>query len=274
MFNARQTNHQPIRRFRLAGLIATAAALLATPAIAAPAPATTAGPKPTVAVSPTPAPPTTHSTYYTLDMQPPGTAGPSLFLTATSTGKVMLQPYVSGELRQQWAPVWPTWPRTPDITSSDPFSDFAGAFVSCILGAPSGGCPFHGATGSPRKFVNRMYAMCLTLSVPGEAFYARVKPCGRNATANVPQTFSWGFTDAEVAAGVPAAYTPIAGTRGGKVRCLEGKYDRHLPDTEAQSAPCRSPLPFRQQFRFLEVADVTCTLLPSTTLCGMGAPLQ
>ena len=107
-------------------------------------------------------------------------------------------------------------------------------------------CVFSTTTvGSPRKYVNRMHAMCLTFNPSGavttSVIIARCAPSGTDAKR---QLFIWQFTDATVAkSGLPREYTTITGTRTDReVRCLDSAGASDAPGTNAAALNCtRTP---------------------------------
>ncbi|MEH3054498.1 MAG: hypothetical protein PGN13_10915 [Patulibacter minatonensis] len=223
----------------------------------------------------------TTTTWYSLDQKPATTSSPAQFLTATSTGQVVLKGYQSGEWRQQWAPVYPEWPASPTITASSPFSDFFGALKDCIVNL---GCPFTGGSpyGSPRKYVNRMYAMCLTFQPTGSiTTRVVVSRCGGTSVASKRQLFQVAFADKTVAkSGIPRTYTDVFGTRADdQGRCLDSAGGSSQPGTNAAALICGPGSPvgtsaWSQQFRFLQSGSATCKQNYPGTLCGLGAPVQ
>lgn len=220
----------------------------------------------------------TTTKWYSIDQQPATASSPAQFLTATSTGQVTLDRYQSGEWRQQWTPVYPEWPTSPSITSSSPISDFFETIAECITNL---GCPFTAhAGGSPRKYVNRMYAMCLTFKPTGSVTTkVAVSKCGRDGNDLKRQLLTWDFADKVVAkSGIPRSYTPLFGTRADdQGRCLDAAGGSNLPGTNAAALPClayNAPQHWRQSFRFLESGSATCRQNYPGTLCGLGAPVQ
>ena len=220
----------------------------------------------------------TTTTWYSIDQQPATASSPAQFLTATSTGQVTLDRYKSGEWRQQWTPVYPEWPTSPAITASSPINDFFEAFADCIVNV---GCGFTGhAGGSPRKYVNRMYAMCLTIKPIGTVTTrVQVSKCGPSGNAIKGQLYTWYFADKEVAkSGIPRRYTAIFGTRGDEGRCLDSAGGGNFAGVNAAALPCAGGAPadqqWRQQFRFLESGSASCKRYYPGTLCGLGAPVQ
>lgn len=224
----------------------------------------------------------THTKYFSIDVAPQTTSSPALFVTATSTGQIQLKRYASGEWRQQWTPVYPEWPTSPTVTGSSPvfeaIGDFFETFADCVV---ERGCPFSAPgplRGSPRKFVNRMYAMCMTFTPTGSVTTkVSITKCKADGTAMQGQVFVWKFTDKQTAKRqIPREYTPIFGHRGDQGRCLDIAGGSAVDGTNAAALPCDyAPAnAWRQSFRFLETADITCKQYYPGTLCGLGAPVQ
>ncbi len=220
----------------------------------------------------------TTTKWYSINQQPAGASSPQQFLTATSTGQVTLTSYQSGEWRQQWRPVYPEWPMSPTITSNSPLKDFFSTIADCVVNL---GCPFTGrAGGQPRKYVNRMYARCMSFKPTGSVTTKVViESCGGSGMVLKRQVFSWQFSESEVAArGIPQDYTPIHGMRGGsESRCLDSTGGSNAPGTNAAALACggsAASQPWRQQFRFLNSDSQTCKQFYPGTLCGLGAPVS
>lgn len=221
----------------------------------------------------------TTTTWYSIDQHPANDSSSAQFLTATSTGQVTLDRYQSGEMRQQWAPVYPEWPTSPTITASSPITDFFEAMGECIR---NWGCPFSvNLGGSPRKFVNRMYAMCLTIQPLGSATSrVIVSKCSGTGSASKRQVFTWEFPDKTVAkSGIPRDYTKLFGTRADQQgRCLDSAGGSSQPGTNAAALDCfSSPTgtqSWSQEFRLLQSGSATCRRYYPGTLCGLGAPVQ
>lgn len=219
----------------------------------------------------------TTTKWHSIDQQPASAASPAQFLTATANGQVTLDRYRSGEWRQQWTPVYPEWPESPSITSNSPIADFFETFAACIT---EWGCPFSGsASRSPRKYVNRMYAACLTFRPTGTVTTrVIVSRCGRTSTPKElkSQVFTLNFSDYELRNGIPRNPTQIFGTRGNDGRCLDSAGGGNAPGVNAAALDCGTPpnQAWRQQFRFLESGSATCRRNYPGTLCGLGAPVQ
>ncbi|MBJ7472009.1 MAG: hypothetical protein JHD16_11940 [Solirubrobacteraceae bacterium] len=219
----------------------------------------------------------TTTKWYSIDQQPASAASPAQFLTATGNGQVTLDRYKSGEWRQQWAPTYPEWPSSPTITSNSPFADFFEAFAECIV---EWGCPFSGNasnSGSPRKYVNRMYARCLTFKPTGSVTTrVIVSRCAPDGTDLKGQVFTLEFPDETMRPSIPRAYTEIFGTRGNDGRCLDSAGGAAAPGTNAAALDCGMPpaQQWRQEFRFLQSASATCRRNYPGTLCGLGAPVR
>ncbi len=221
----------------------------------------------------------TTTTWYSIDQQPATASSPAQFLTATSTGQLTLDRYKSGELRQQWTPVYPEWPASPAITSNSPLADFFETVADCVV---NWGCPFSGHAGGgqgyPRKFVNRMYGLCVGF-VPTGSVTTRVsaEKCSRGGSVVKRQLLSWDFSNNEVKTGIPRSYTGLFGMRGGtQGRCLDSAGGNNTPGTNAAALICGTPTgqTWRQQFRFLQSGSATCKRNYPGTLCGLGAPVS
>ncbi len=151
--------------------------------------------------------------------------------------------------------------------------------ADCIVNR---GCPFTGhAGGSPRKYVNRMYAMCLTFQPFGSiGTRVVVSRCAGNGDTLKRQVFTWDFADSTVSSqGIPRQYTKIFGMRTDQQgRCLDSAGGSNQPGTNAAALDCFSnptgTQSWSQQFRFLQSGSATCRRNYPGTLCGLGAPVQ
>ena len=172
--------------------------------------------------------------------------------------------------------MYPEWPASPSTSSNNPLGSFIKGF-KCMLTA---NCVFSTTTvGSPRKYVNRMYAMCLTFNPSGadttSVIVARCAPSGTDAKR---QLFIWQFTDATVAkSGLPREYTTITGTRTDReVRCLDSAGANDAPGTNAAALNCTTDPAqrSRQQFKFLQSGSATSKQNYPGTRCGLGVPVR
>jgi hypothetical protein len=207
--------------------------------------------------------------WFTIDIKPATDATPALFLTNTSEG-IKLERYRSGDPTQQWHPTQSDYPRAPRVTGSSPLLDSVLNLLKCVS---QWGCPFtgHGSDYSLRKFVNRASGACLMFKSVGS--YGRAlafaEPCS-GADSDIPQqTWSWRWDDSHLKNGAPPRqeYTPLYGIYRNQGQCLAAVAYTYPNPTGSAMQPNNCVPEWYQQFRFLETAELTCTVYWFWDLC-------
>ncbi|MEA2191034.1 MAG: hypothetical protein QOI73_1155 [Solirubrobacteraceae bacterium] len=222
-----------------------------------------------IGASPASATDMTTTTYYTLNVDQRLPSSPMYFLGTSardhrSKPSIFLERYRSGAETQQWTPVYPDWPRSPQVTGDAPF-----LFCNPFSASDGIGCGFQGhADTAPVKFVNRFTGKCMTaVPVNADGTYSRgtrlvLSTCSAD---NVPrERQSW---KARVGAD---PYTPLSNRSvpSGK-RCLDATNFQSTPGKTIVTVRCLSPEPWNQRFRLLEVDKLTCRAYYPGTRCGL-----
>lgn len=236
--------HRPMPDLKLLPLLTVVAALAATPAHAE----------------------TRTTNWYTIDV-PAGVSDRGAFLTTDTDDGVSLDRYFPGAPHSQWTPVYQQWPGSIPVTGHGPLEGITGCTFS--------GCPFTGAGGTPRKFVNRLTGRCLTFlpTADGRGTTVELRGCTASGRRQKDQLIDWFYTDAEVSgpSGIPQLYTPLAHQRADRqVRCLSMFRPKNRRTVRGIGSRCvQGSTAIHQRFRFLRVAQVTCDIGVTTNICGL-----
>jgi hypothetical protein len=246
---------------------------------------------------------TTTTPWYTIDVRPGSAASPHFFLAVHSRfddSPIELTHYLSesapapGQYSawadQQWTPVIPDYPATPDVTGGSAISDFLSemydAFTCRTVAAsqtnPAATCGFHGRNYSPPvKFVNRGSGRCLSVfnwTRNGQGTTVVASRCRRNQSR---QTWRFSYPYPVTNHGVSNAaedYGDFSQTRSqnpGVRFCIDvGKGNAHdhrrAKGDHLQMWQCTSRfLHGNQEFRFLQVSEATCTTRLAQGVCGL-----
>ena len=103
-------------------------------------------------------------------------------------------------------------------------------------------------------------------------FKAALMPCATSGSALLSQVFEWGFTEREtLRGGLPQRTTQLVQTPSGQARCVNATNDTlYAPIVDNQCVPSASPIAWRQSFRWLQSASVTCSGSDAKmSVCGL-----
>ena len=201
--------------------------------------------------------------WFSIDIQPATDSTPTLYLTSTSEG-LKLDRYRSGDPTQQWTATQIDYPWAPRVEGHGPLE----GITNCTWH----GCPFKGHSGGLYKYVNRASGACLAFALVGSVGRAVLQRCS-GADNDIPaQTWMWMWGDGNLINGAPprGEFSPLVSRFRNQNQCLSSSA-RQRPGKPSALQPdiCddRGGPPWFQRFRFLETAELTCTVHWFWDLC-------
>lgn len=243
----------------------------------------------------------TTTQWFTIDVRPPTAASPDLFLAVHSrfddspielTHYQSETPPVPGKYSswadQQWTPVLPDYPATPDVTGSGAITDVLSGIYDAFTCRPSSdpseanplpSCGFNRSLLPPvLKFVNRGSGRCLSVfnwTRKGQGSTVVASRCRRSQPRQI-----WKLSElTAVRLNDPAGnYGDLSQKRNqspGVRFCVDvGKGNAHdhrrAQGDRLQVWSCTSGhLHGNQEFRFLHVGEATCETQHAADVCGL-----